>query len=500
MALKDGLLICFQPANLVYCFIGVFLGTLIGVLPGLGPVAAMALLLPVTFKLDPTGAIIMFAGIYYGAMYGGSTTAILVNIPGEASSVITCRDGYQMARLGRAGAALGICAIASFAAGTIATAGLTFIALPLAGIALKFGYPEYFALMCAGITLVVYLGSSSVPKALLMALLGVAISTVGMDMISGRPRFTFGQPELLDGVSLTPIIMGLFGVAEVLRNIVEEPERQIFKTRLRDLMPNREEWSRSWKPTLRGSAIGFLLGILPGGGAIISSFAAYSVEKKIAKHPERFGQGAVEGVAAPEAANNAATGGAFVPLMTLGIPSNVVMAVMMGALLLHGITPGPLLVKEHPDLFWGVIASMYVGNFMLLILNLPLVGIWVQLLRIPYRILFPMILLFCVIGTYSVSNSIFDVNVMLAFGVLGYVMGLYGFDGAPLVLGFVIGPIMEESLRQSLLLSDGSFAIFLTRPIAAVTIAVCVAVILSATFPLLRRLRTDAAEAAERET
>ena len=499
LAMTDGFAVAFLPINLLYCFIGVFLGTLIGVLPGLGPVAAMALLLPVTFHIPPIGAIIMFAGIYYGAMYGGSTTAILVNIPGEASSVMTCRDGYQMARQGRAGSALGICAIASFVAGTLSIVGLSFVALPLANIALRFGYPEYFALMCVGVTLVVYLGSSSVSKALIMAFLGLFLSTVGMDLFTGRPRFVFGQNELLDGLDLTPIIIGLFGISEVLRNIVEKPERQIISTKLSNLLPTREDWRTSWKPTLRGSALGFLLGILPGGGAIVSSFAAYSIEKKLADDPDRFGQGAIEGVAAPEAANNAATGGAFVPLMTLGIPSNVVMAVIMGTLLLHGITPGPLLVKEHPDLFWGVITSMYIGNIMLLILNLPLIGIWVQVLHVPYRILFPLILLFCAIGTYSVSSSLFDVNVMLAFGVLGYLMGRYGFDGAPLILCFVIGPIMEETLRQSLLLSNGSFAIFFTRPIAATALAVCAAVVLTALFPVLRRLRDRIGEASEEE-
>jgi putative tricarboxylic transport membrane protein len=498
-ALKDGLAVALLPINLLYCFLGVFLGTLIGVLPGLGPVAAMALLLPVTFHIPPVGAIIMFAGIYYGAMYGGSTTAILVNIPGEASSVMTCRDGHQMARQGRAGPALGICAISSFIAGTIAIVGLSFVAVPLANGALRFGYPEYFTLMCAGVVLVVYLGSGSVTKALIMAFLGLFLSTVGMDLFTGRPRFVFGEQELLDGLDLTPIIMGLFGVSEVLRNIVEEPERQVVSTKLSNLLPSREDWRRSWKPMLRGSGLGFLLGILPGGGAIVSSFAAYSVEKKLADEPERFGQGAIEGVAAPEAANNAATGGAFVPLMTLGIPSNVVMAIIMGALLLHGITPGPLLVKEHPDLFWGVIASMYIGNVMLLILNLPLIGIWVQVLRVPYRILFPLILLFCTIGTYSVSNSLFDVNVMLVFGVLGYLMGRFGFDGAPLILCFVIGPIMEESLRQSLLLSNGSFAIFFTRPIAATALAICAVVLITALVPMLRQLRNEIGAAAEKE-
>jgi putative tricarboxylic transport membrane protein len=499
-SLETGFAVATTPENLMYCFIGVFLGTLIGVLPGLGPVAAMALLLPVTFHIDTIGAIIMFAGIYYGAMYGGSTTAILVNIPGEASSVVTCRDGHEMARQGRAGPALGMCAIASFIAGTFAIIGLSFVALPMANIALRFGYPEYFSLMCAGVLLVVYLGSSSVIKAMLMALFGLLLSTVGIDLFAGQPRFWFGEPELLDGLDLTPIIMGLFGVSEVLRNIAHEPERHIVSTKLRHLLPTRDDWRRAWKPTLRGSGLGFFLGVLPGGGAIVSSFAAYSIEKKIADQPERFGKGAIEGVAAPEAANNAATGGAFVPLLTLGIPSNVVMAIIMGALLLHGITPGPLLVREHPDLFWGVIASMYVGNIMLLVLNLPLIGMWVQVLRIPSRVLFPLILLFCTVGTYSVSNSLFDVNVMLVFGVLGYLMGQYDFDGAPLILCFVIGPIIEESLRQSLLLSDGSFSIFVTRPISAAALGLCVLVLATSALPVLRKLRDQVGAATEEET
>lgn len=499
LALKEGFLIAFQPGNLFYCFIGVLVGTLVGVLPGLGPVAAIALLLPTTYFVEPTAAIIMFAGIYYGAMYGGSTTAILVNIPGEASSVMTCRDGYQMALSGRAGQALGMCAFASFAAGTLAILGLSVVAIPLASMALKFSYPEYFALMCAGITLVIYLGSSSVIKALLMALLGLVLSTVGMDLFTGQARFAFGEAELLDGLDLTPIIMGLFGVSEVLRNIGSSVERQIVSTKIRDLLPSREDWQRSWKAILRGSGIGFLLGILPGGGAIVSSFASYAVENKLAKDPSRFGKGAIEGVAGPEAANNAATGGAFVPLLTLGIPSNVVMAVVMGALMLHGITPGPLMVRDHPDVFWGLIASMYVGNVLLLILNLPLIGIWVQVLRIPGRLLFPLILLLCILGTYSVSSSFFDVKVMLAFGFLGYLMSRFGFDPAPLVLCFVIGPIMEESLRQSLILSSGSFSIFVTRPIPAIALAVCAAIVITASLPMLRTRRRRLGRVVETE-
>ncbi len=498
-ALQKGFLVALQPGNLLYCFVGVVIGTLVGVLPGLGPVAAMALMLPATYFIDPTASIIMFAGIYYGAMYGGSTTAILVNIPGEASSVMTCRDGYQMALAGRAGLALGICAIASFAAGTLAVVGLSLVAVPLASVALRFSYPEYFTLMCAGVMLAVYLGSGSVVKALIMAMLGLILSTVGMDAITGQPRFAFGQAELLDGLDLTPIIMGLFGVSEILRNLAKKEARVIVSTRVRDVLPSRDDLRRIWKATLRGSGIGFLLGILPGGGAIVASFAAYAVETRIAKDPSRFGKGAVEGVAAPEAANNAATGGAFVPLLTLGIPSNVVMAVVMGALMIHGITPGPLMVRDHPDMFWGLIASMYMGNVMLLVLNLPLIGIWVQILRVPGRLLFPLILLLCVIGTYSVSKSFFDVQVMLLFGAVGYLMSKFGFDPAPLVLCFVVGPIMEESLRQSLIVSNGSFSIFVTRPISAAALAVCAVILATALFPLLRRRRREIGTAAQSE-
>jgi putative tricarboxylic transport membrane protein len=473
-------------------------GTLVGVLPGLGPVASMALLLPITYSLDPTGALIMFAGIYYGAMYGGSTTSILLNIPGEAASVITCVDGYQMARQGRAGAALGIAAFGSFIAGTVSIIGLTLIAAPLARLALRFSYPEYVALMLLGLLLVVVLASGSLLKAFAMLGAGLLLSSVGQDVVSGMFRFTYGVPTLMDGFDLGPMIMGLFGVAEVLANIGSSSERIIVQTGIRDLLPTRDDWRRCWGAILRGTGLGFLLGALPGGGAIVSSFAAYAVEKKMSSTPERFGKGAIEGVAGPESANNAASIGSFVPLLTFGIPSNITMAIVMGALMIHGVTPGPTLITEHADLFWGVIASMYIGNAVLLVLNLPMIGIWVQVLKIPYRVLFPIVLVFCAVGSYSMNNSVFDVYMMTVFGVIGYFMKRYGFEPAILVLAFVIGPIMEQSLRQSLLLGDGNFMIFLTRPISLALIVVSLLLIASSAIPAIaRRRRAIVAAAAE---
>jgi putative tricarboxylic transport membrane protein len=463
-----GFHVALQPINLFYCFLGVFIGTLVGVLPGLGPAAAIALLLPSTFALSPVASIIMLAGIYYGAMYGGSTTSILVNIPGEAASVVTCLDGHAMARQGRAGPALGISAFGSFIAGTLSVILLTFLAPLLMTVALSFGPPENFSLMVLGTTLVTYFAHGSMLKALMMALLGVLIGSVGVDSISGRYRFTFGIPTLMDGVGLVPVIMGLFGISEVLQNLERlAPERMIYAAPAKGLLPSREDWRRSAMPIARGSLLGFFLGILPGAGAIIASFASYATEKRVSKHPEKFGSGAIEGVAGPEAANNAAAGGAFIPLLTLGIPANAVMAILLGALLIHGLQPGPLLVKQAPDLFWGFITSMYIGNAMLLVLNLPLIGMWARLLRVPYAVLFPLILLFCLIGSYSLNNNIGDGIVMWVFGVLGYLMKKFDYEGAPLVLAMVIGPMMEEALRQSLILSAGSFAIFIARPISA---------------------------------
>jgi putative tricarboxylic transport membrane protein len=466
--LLHGFQVVLQPINLLYCFIGVFIGTLVGVLPGLGPAAAIALLLPSTFAASPVSAIIMLAGIYYGAMYGGSTTSILVNIPGEAASVVTCLDGHAMARQGRAGPALGISAFGSFIAGTLSIIVLTFLAPSLVKVALSFGPPEYFSLMVLGLTILTYFARASMVKALMMAAVGLLCGSVGVDTISGRYRFTFGIQTLMDGLGLVPVIMGLFGISEVLLNLERGKEKQeIFATPAKGLLPTREDWRLSIMPILRGSSLGFFLGILPGAGAIIASFVSYAVEKRVSKYPERFGTGVIAGVVGPESANNAAAGGAFIPLLTLGIPANAVMAILLGALMIHGLQPGPLLMKQAPDVFWGIITSMYIGNAMLLVLNLPLIPMWARLLRVPYAILFPFILLFCLIGSYSVNNNVGDGFVMWVFGVLGYLMKKFDYEAAPLILALVIGPMMEEALRQSLILSAGSFTIFVDRPISA---------------------------------
>jgi putative tricarboxylic transport membrane protein len=488
-----GFAVVFEPMNLFYCFTGVLVGTLVGVLPGLGPVAAMSLLLPATFHTTPVASIIMLAGIYYGAMYGGSTTSILVNIPGEAASVMTCLDGYQMARQGRAGPALGISAFGSFIAGTIGIIGMMLISPPLVNFALKFGPPEYFSLMVLGLMVLTFLTSASMVRALMMATFGLMVGTIGLDNISGLARFTFNIPELLDGVGLVPVVMGLFGISEVLLNLELKTTREVFTTKVKGLLPTLEDWGRSIWAILRGTVIGFFLGILPGGGAVIASFVSYAVEKRVSKNPEKFGKGAIEGVAAPEAANNAAAQGAFIPLLTLGIPSNVVMALLLGALIVHGVTPGPLLLSQHPQLFWGVVASMYVGNIMLLALNLPLIGMWVQLLKVPYAILFPIIILFCLIGSYSINNSATDVAIMLVFGVFGYLMKKISLEAAPMVLAFVLGPMMETALRQALIKSRGSFSIFFTRPISATCLIIAIALMVIPLLPWFRRRRPGAA-------
>lgn len=461
-----GFSVCLQPTNLFYCFTGCLIGTLVGVLPGLGPAAAISLLLPVTFYLTPVGSIIMLAGIYYGAMYGGSTTSILINIPGEAASVVTCLDGYQMARKGRAGAALGISAMGSFIAGTLSIVALVAIAPPLAKMALKFGPPEFFSLMLLGFILLSYLSSGSMVKTFMMAAFGLIAGTVGMDLISGKSRFTYGVTVLEDGIGLIPFVMGLFGVSEVFANIEISIKREVFKTSFKNMFPNLQDWKDSLGPILRGTVIGFLLGILPGPGNVTCSFASYALEKKISKQPEKFGTGIIQGVAGPESANNAATSGTFVPMFTLGIPTSAVSALLLGALLIFGLQPGSLLMKNSPDLFWGTIASMYVGNVMLLVLNLPLIPIWVKILRIPYPILSPLILLFCLVGCYSVGYSTSDLVIMNIFGVIGYLMKKFKYEGAPLILAFVIGPMFENALRQSLMLSRGRFDIFFTRPIS----------------------------------
>jgi putative tricarboxylic transport membrane protein len=478
-----GFQVALQPINLLYCFVGVFIGTLVGVLPGLGPAAAIALLLPSTFAATPVAAIIMLAGIYYGAMYGGSTTSILVNIPGEAASVVTCLDGHAMARQGRAGPALGISAFGSFIAGTLSVLILTFVAPWLVRVTLSFGPPEYFALMVLGLTLLTYFARESTVKALMMAAVGLLCGTVGQDTISGRIRFAFGIRTLEDGLGLVPVIMGLFGISEVLLNLERREERKQIFAAPKSFLPTREDWRRSAMPIARGSVLGFLLGVLPGAGAIIASFVSYAVEKRASKHPERFGTGEIEGVAGPESANNAAAGGAFIPLLTLGIPANAVMAILLGALMIHGLQPGPMLVRQAPDVFWGFITSMYIGNAMLLVLNLPLIPMWAALLRVPYAVLFPFILLFCLVGAYSVTSNVGDGIVMWVFGIVGYLMKKFDYEGAPLILAMVIGPMMEEALRQSLILSAGSFAVFVSRPISATFI---LAAVLLLVLPLWR--------------
>lgn len=492
-----GFQVALQPANLFFCFMGVLIGTLVGVLPGLGPVAAMSLLLPTTFHLSPVSAVIMLSGIYYGAMYGGSTTSILVNIPGEAASVVTCLDGYQMARKGRAGAALGIAAFGSFIAGTLSILGLMLLAPMLAEVALKFGPPEYFSLMLLGLVIVTFLAGSSMPKALMMAAFGLFLGLIGMDIMTATPRFTFDIYFLMDGVGLVPVVMGLFGISEVLLNLENKLEREVVETRIKGLLPNRKDWRDSAWPIIRGSVIGFFLGILPGGGAVISSFVSYGVEKKLSTHPEKFGSGVIEGVAGPEAANNAAAGGAFIPLLTLGIPANAVMAMLLGALTIYGMQPGPMLIREHPDLFWGVITSMYIGNFMLLVLNLPLIGVWVKILKIPYTFLFPLILLFCLIGAFSLNNSVGEIGLMLFFGGVGYLLKKFDYEAAPLVLAMVLGPMMENALRQSLIMANGSGAIFFTRPISLGVVLLVLALLILPMLPWVKKKREVIAEIIE---
>jgi putative tricarboxylic transport membrane protein len=446
------------------------MGTLIGVLPGIGPIGAMAILLPATFRMSPVSAIIMLAGIFYGAQYGGSTTSILVNIPGEASSIITCLDGHEMAKDGRAGPALGMAAFGSFIAGTLGVAGLMIFATPLSEFGLKFGPPEFFSVILLGLTLIPYLSRGPVIKSFMMGAFGLILGSVGLDAISASSRLTFDVLDLESGFSFVAVGMGLFGIGEIMINIEEVVPPEIVRTKIKNLFPSVSEWMQSKWAILRGTVIGFGLGILPGGGPTISSFISYAVEKKISKTPDRFGRGAIEGVAGPESANNAASSASFIPLFTLGIPSNIIMAMLFGALLIHGMQPGPLLIKEHPELFWGVVSSMYIGNVMLLILNLPLIPIWVQVLKIPYRILFPLIILFCIIGAYSLNNSIFDVFVMFIFGIVGYLFRKFGYEGAPLLLAFILGPMLELNLRQALLVSRGNILVFFTRPISAVAL------------------------------
>jgi putative tricarboxylic transport membrane protein len=494
MEVFSGLLTGFQslldPSTLLYCFIGVFVGTLIGVLPGIGPIGAMSILLPTTFGLPPAASVIMLAGIYYGAMYGGSTTSILVNIPGEAASVITCLDGYQMARKGKAGPALGISALGSFIGGTFSIIVLMFLVFPLAEAAVKFGPAEFFALMFFGLIVLTYLARGSVLNAMLMVLLGLIIGTIGMEPISGVARFHFGSIALLDGVGIVPVAMGLFGITEVLESIETLIPRSILQTKIKNILPNRKEWKESAGPIARGSIIGFLCGILPGAGAVMSTFLSYTVEKKLSKHPEEFGKGAIAGVAGPETANNAAAGGAFVPMLALGIPPNPILGILLGALMVHGVSAGPLLMSQHPEIFWGVIASMYVGNIMLIFLNLPLIGMWVKVLKVPPKVLLPIILLCCLIGSYANSNNSTDIIIMIVFGILGYVLRKLKYELAPLIMALVLGPMVEMNFRMALSISNGSFSIFFQKPISLVFLTITALLLLSTGFSTYRKTKT----------
>ncbi|MEW5709988.1 MAG: tripartite tricarboxylate transporter permease [Pseudomonadota bacterium] len=481
-----------SPENLLYCFIGVLLGTVIGVLPGLGPVATIAMLLPLTFTLPPVSALIMLAGIYYGAQYGGSTTAILVNLPGESASVVTALDGYQMARQGRAGKALATAAIGSFVAGTLATFVLALFGPPLSELALKFGPAEYFSLMVLGLVASVVLAHGSLLHAVGMIVLGLLLGLIGTDVNSGLQRYTFDQPWLADGIGFVVVAMGMFGLGEIIRNLEHEATREVTIKRVTGLMPTLEDLKRIAAPVLRGTALGSALGILPGGGAMLASFASYSLEKKISKNPEQFGKGAIEGVAGPESANNAGAQTSFIPMLTLGIPSNPVMALMIGAMIIQGIQPGPSVVNEQPALFWGIIVSMWIGNLMLVILNLPLIGLWVRLISVPYHLLYPAILVFCAIGVFSVNNSQYDVYLMALFALLGYVFAKLDCEPAPMLLGFILGPMMEEYLRRALLLSRGDPAVFVTRPLSAAMLALAVAAMFVVLSPTLRKRREEA--------
>ena len=475
--------------NLLFCLAGVTIGTLVGVLPGISPLTTVAMLLPFTFGLPPASAMIMLAGIFYGAQYGSSTAAILVNVPGETLSIVTCIDGYQMARQGRAGSALAIAAIASFLAGTVATLAIALMSLPLAALALKFTAVETVSLVILGLLGAVVLAHGSPAKAIAMIVVGVLVGLVGVDVNSGAPRMTFGIPDITDGISFVPIAIGLFGIAEMIRNLEQPQDRDLPRMRIAKLLPTRADLAAAFPAMLRGTTVGCVLGVLPGGGAALPPFSAYALEKKIAADPSRFGKGAIEGVAAPEAANNAGAQTSFVPMLTLGLPTNPLMALMIGALMIQGIQPGPQVMTKQPDLFWGVIASMWIGNLMLLVINLPLIGIWVSLLRVPYNLLFPAIVVFCAIGAYSINNSFFDVWLMLGFGLVGYFFLKVGVEPAPFVLGFVLGPMLEENFRRAMLISGGELTVFIERPISAVLLACAALLLVSLLVPDLRRRR-----------
>ena len=482
-----GFSVALSPGVLWYGFLGCFVGTLVGVLPGVGPLAGISLLLPMTFGLDATRALVMLAGIYYGAMYGGSTTSILMRIPGEAASVMTCIDGYAMARKGRAGPALTIAAAGSYVAGTVSVIALMFLAPPLAEFALRFGPPEYFALLMLGLIVLAYMSPGSMLKGLAMAALGLFLGMIGIDQMSGFLRFAYGVTELADGIGVVPVAVGLFGLAEILLTAGQEKPPEVIQPRLRDLLPSRREWRDAHWPIWRGTVLGFLIGIIPGSAHVISTFVSYALERKLSKHPEEFGKGAVAGVAGPESANNSATSGAFVPMLALGVPGVPIAALLLAAMMIHGVTPGPLLIKNDPRLFWGFIASMYVGNVILLILNLPLVGLFVNLLRVPYPVLYPAILVCSIVGVYAVSSSVVDVWIMLGAGVLGYGLRKLDFETAPIVLGLVLAPMMEMSLRQSLSMSAGHYAIFVTRPISGTLLAGGAVLVALSLRPLISR-------------
>jgi TctA family transporter len=485
-------------ANLAYAFAGVLIGTLIGVLPGIGPIATLAMLLPTTYALEPTSALIMLAGIYYGAQYGGSTTAILVNLPGESSSVVTCIDGYQMARRGRAGAALATAALGSFFAGTVGTLILASLAGPMVELAFKFGPAEYFSLMVLGLIGAVVLASGSLIKAIAMIVLGLLLGLVGTDVNSGVARFNFDVPELADGIGFVAVAMGVFGFAEIIANLEHKGERQVFTDKVGRLLPTFAEFKEAVPAVLRGTGLGSVLGVLPGGGALLAAFAAYTVEKKVTRNPAiPFGQGNIRGVAAPESANNAGAQTSFIPMLTLGIPPNAVMALMVGAMTIHNIQPGPQVMTSNPSLFWGLIASMWIGNLMLVILNLPLIGIWVQLLKVPYRLLYPAILVFCCIGVYSINNNAFDVSMTAAFGLLGYLFFKLRCEPAPLILGFILGPMMEENLRRAMLLSRGDPTVFFTRPLSLGLLLMAVALIVVVALPQIQSTREKAFQEAD---
>ncbi|HYC43079.1 MAG TPA: tripartite tricarboxylate transporter permease [Noviherbaspirillum sp.] len=498
MEILSNLALGFETAlslsNLLYCLIGVFLGTAIGVLPGLGPVATIAMLLPATFSLPPISSLIMLAGIYYGAQYGGSTTAILVNLPGESSSVVTAIDGYQMARNGHAGKALATAAIGSFFAGTVATILLALFAPPLADLALTFGPAEYFSLMVLGLVASVVLAHGSLLRAIGMIVLGLLLGLVGTDVNSGTPRYTFDLPQLADGINFVVVAMGMFGLGEIISNLEHEESRSLVMKKVTGLMPTKDDLKRIIAPILRGTGLGSMLGILPGGGAMLASFVSYSIEKKVSKNSANFGKGAIEGVAAPESANNAGAQTSFIPMLTLGIPSNPVMALMIGAMIIQGIQPGPAVVTEQPALFWGIIASMWIGNFFLIVLNLPMIGLWVRMIMVPYNFLFPGILVFCAIGVFSLNNSEFDVFMMAGFGLFGYICSKLEMEPAPMLLGFIIGPMMEEYLRRALLLSRSDPMVFLQRPVSATMLALAVLAMVVVLSPNLRKKREEAFE------